>query len=126
MFNRFWRSNGGLPETQEAWSIPLDATRSGDDVVVKASLPGVEMEKVDVTIKENVLTIRAELSEEGEREDAGYLLRERRTGSVFRAVRLPETVDSENASSIYKDGVLTVRLPRLEEKRARKVAISAP
>ena len=71
MFNRLWRSNGGLPETQEAWSIPLDVTRSGDDVVVKASLPGVEREKVDVTIEENVLTIRAEVSADGEREDAG-------------------------------------------------------
>ena len=94
-------------------------------MVVKASLPGIDREKVDVTIDDNVLTIRAELSEDGEREAAGYLLRERRTGSFYRAVRLPETIDSENVSSTYRDGVLTVNLPRLEEKKARKIAVTA-
>lgn len=124
VFNRFLRG-GGVPEAPEAWSIPLDVARSGDDVVVKASLPGVDREKVGVTIEDNILTIRAELSEAGESEEAGYLLRERRTGSFYRAVRLPETIDAEKVSSAYKDGVLTVRLPKLEEKKARKVAVTA-
>lgn len=122
VFSKFWR--GDLPESQEAWSIPLDVTRNQDDVVVKASLPGLDKDNVDVTIEENVLTIRAELSEEGGREDSGYLLRERRTGSFFRAIRLPETVDSESVSSVYKDGVLTVKLPKLEEKKAKKITIA--
>jgi HSP20 family protein len=122
VFSKFWRGN--LAESQEAWSIPLDVTRNQDDVVVKASLPGLDKDKLDVTIEENVLTIRAELSEEGEREDSGYLLRERRTGSFFRAIRLPETVDSEKVSSVYKDGVLTVNLPKLEEKKAKKITIA--
>ncbi len=125
VFNRFWRGANGLQETSEAWSIPLDVRRTGDDVLVKASLPGVQKDKVDVTIEDGVLTIRAELSEEGEREDTGYLLKERRVGSFYRAVRLPETVDSEKAASTYSDGVLTITLPKLEEKKARKLAISS-
>ena len=125
MFNRLWNGGSRYPESPESWSIPLDVTRSNDEVIVKASLPGVSKDRVDVTIEENVLTIRAEVEEEGEREDAGYLLKERRTGSFFRAVRLPETVDSENATSSYADGVLTVKLPKLEEKKARKISIAA-
>ncbi len=125
VFNRLWRGANGLQETPEAWSIPLDVTRTGDDVVVKASLPGVKKENVDVTIEDNVLTIRAEIAEEGERENAGYLLKERRSGSFYRAVRLPETVDSENAKSAYGDGVLTITLPKLEEKKARKLSITS-
>lgn len=125
VFNRFWRGANSFQETPEAWSIPLDVTKSGDAVVVKASLPGVKKENVDVTIEDNVLTIRAEIAQEGEREDAGYLLKERRTGSFYRAVRLPETVDSENASSSYGDGVLTITLPKQEEKKARKLSIAS-
>ncbi len=125
MFNRMLRGTNGFQETAEAWSIPLDVTRSGDDVVVKASIPGVSKDRIDVTIEDNVLTLRAELAEEGEREDAGYLLKERRTGSFYRAVRLPESIDSEKATSSYTDGVLTITLPKTEEKKARKLAITS-
>lgn len=125
MFNRLWRGANGLQETPEAWSIPLDVTRTDDEVVVKASLPGVKKEDVDVTIADNVLTVRAEIAQEGEREEAGYLLRERRAGSFYRAVRLPETVDSEKATSSYADGVLTINLPKVEEKKARKLSITS-
>jgi HSP20 family protein len=123
MFNRLWNGFGRMPETPEAWSIPLDVTRSGDDVVVKASLPGVDRKDIDVTVEENVLTIRAEVSEESEQKEDGYLLRERHSGSFYRAVRLPDSVDSEKAESSYKDGVLTIRLPKQEEKKARKLTV---
>jgi HSP20 family protein len=124
VFNRMWR--GGLSqvaETPEAWSIPLDVTRSGDDVVVKASIPGVDKKDIDVTIEESVLSIRAQVEEEKEEKDNGYLLRERRSGSFYRAVQLPDSVDAEKAESNYKDGVLTVRLPKQEEKKARKLTV---
>ncbi len=125
VFNKIWRGANWIQETPEAWSIPLDVTKTGDDVVVKASLPGVKKDDVDVTIEDNVLTIRAEVAQEAESEESGVLLKERRTGSFYRAVRLPETVDSENASSSYGDGVLTIKLPKLEEKKARKLTVTS-
>ena len=124
VFNRFWQSAAGA-NTPEAWSIPLDVIRSGDDIVVKASLPGVKKDDVEVTIEDDVLTIRAEAAEESEHQESGYLLRERRSGAFYRAVRLPETVDSENASSAYGDGILTIRLPKREEKKARKLTVAS-
>ena len=125
VFNRLWNGFGRMPETAEAWSIPLDVTREGDDIVVKASLPGVDRKDIDVTIEENVLTVRAQVSEETEQKEENYLLRERHSGSFYRAVRLPDSVDSEKAESSYRDGVLTVRLPKQEEKKARKLSIGA-
>lgn len=125
MFNRLWRGSNGFQETPESWSIPLDVTRNGDEVVVKASLPGVQKENVDVTIEDNVLTIRAEINEESESQEIGYLLKERRTGSFYRAVRLPDAVDSEKAASTYGDGVLTIKLPKVEEKKARKLSVTS-
>ncbi len=123
IFGRMLRGSN-FQETPESWSIPLDVTRNGDAVTVKASLPGVNKEDVDVTIEDNVLTIRAEIDEENEKQEIGYLLKERRTGSFYRAVRLPDAVDSEEASSTYSDGVLKITLPKTEEKKARKLAIS--
>jgi HSP20 family protein len=83
----------------------------------------VDRKDIDVTVEENVLTIRAEVSEESEQKEDGYLLRERHSGSFYRAVRLPDSVDSEKAESSYKDGVLTIRLPKQEEKKARKLTV---
>lgn len=83
-----------------------------------------------MSVYDNVLTIKAESVSTTKSDDStdksnGYLLRERRTGSYYRALRLPETVDYENAESTFKDGVLTIRLPKLESKKARKLEISA-
>ena len=73
VFNRFLRGPKAFGETAESWSIPLDVTRTGDDVVVKASLPGIPKDKVDLTLEDNVLTIRGELNEESEKEDGGAI-----------------------------------------------------
>ena len=86
-------------------------------------------DEIDVSVDDNVLTIKVESTSSARRSSAedsdGFLLRERRTGSYYRALRLPETVDYENAESIFKDGVLTITTPRLESKKSLKLEISA-
>ena len=123
VLNRFWRGFNGGGETTEAWSIPLDVTQNGDDVVVQASVPGVDKKDIEVTIEENILSIRTQVNESEEKQTDSYLLRERRTGTFYRAVRLPDTVDANRAESSYKDGILTVRLPKDESKKARKLTV---
>ena len=127
LFSRFLGSNAGaVPNSEpEAWSIPLDVVQDGDNLVVTASVPGTSKDDIDVSVDDNVLTIKAETSDSSNKETDGYLLRERRTGSYYRALRLPETVDFENAESQFKNGVLTIKLPKLESKKARKLEISA-
>ncbi len=105
------------------WAIPLDVERDGDDFVVKGTLPGVAPSDIDVTIEDGVLTIEGRTASEGEHEEGGYLLRERRTGSFRRSVRLPESVDVEHAASSYEHGVVTVRLPKAESSKAKRLTL---
>ena len=127
---RIFLGTRGVENTEpEAWSIPLGVVQSGDSLVVTASVPEVPKDEIDVSVDDNVLTIKAESTSSARRSTAedsdGFFLRERRTGSYYRALRLPETVDYENAESIFKDGVLTITTLRLESKKARKLEISA-
>lgn len=124
--NRMWRGLGQRPAQAnggEHWHIPLDVVQEGDDIVVHASLPGVDPDDIEVNVEDGVLTIDARTATENETEKGGYLLRERRSGSYHRALRLPETVDEEQAESGYDKGVLTVRFAKQEAKKARRLEI---
>ena len=107
------------------WAIPVDVVEEGDDILVKASLPGVKPDDIDVSIEDKVLTIKGETKAEVERTEGGYLVKERRTGSFHRALRLPDTVDSEKAKTQYGNGVLTVVLPKAESKKAKHLKVVA-
>lgn len=129
LFNRFFGGrvvrNPVRHSGPEVWSIPLDVVQNDDELVVTASVPGTTKDEIDVSVVDDVLTIRAEAKNSSSKESKSYLLRERRTGTYYRALRLPETIDYEKAGSTFKDGVLTIRLPKLESKKARKLEISA-
>ena len=110
----------GPGEAARAWRIPLDVRNDGDNLVVAASLPGLKADEIEVEVDDGVLSISAETKTENEEKTDGYLRRERRSGRFHRAIRLPETVDGEQAESRYEDGVLTITLPRVEEKTTAK------
>ena len=123
--NRLWRGYGGesANPTVEGWSVPLDVVREGDKIMVHASLPGVDPENIDVSVEDSVLTITATTNADAEREDGEYLMRERRTGSFHRALRLPDTVDTERIQPGYKNGVLTITIPKAESKKAKRLKV---
>jgi HSP20 family protein len=124
--NRFWRNFGVGPvwrEGEEHWNINVDVLQKKDDIVVKASVPGVKPEDIDVAIEDNVLTIKAERHTENEFKDADYLVQERATGSFFRALRLPDTVDTNKIQSSYEHGVLTITMPKAEEKKRKQIHV---
>lgn len=106
------------------WSIPLDISRDGDEFVVKGALPGVKPEDIDITIENRVLTLAGRTESGDEREEHGYLLRERRSGAFRRSLRLPGGVDPEKAASTYEHGVVTIRLPMAEERKAKRLTLS--
>ncbi len=114
--------NGG--ETKR-WSIALDAVEEDDKLVVRASLPGIAPEEIKVTIEDGVLTIDGETKVDEEGKVCNYLIRERRTGSFHRAVRLPDTVDVDQAETNYDEGILTVAFPKAESKRARQLTVTS-
>lgn len=107
----------------DSWRIPLDVVRDGESVIVEASIPGVRPEDISVTIEDGVLRIEGQTASESERTEGTYLLSERRTGSFHRSIRLPESVDADNASTSYEAGVLTITLPKVEAKKAKQLTI---
>jgi len=124
--NRLWRGFGVGPiyrEGGEDWNILLDVIQHKDDIIVKASIPGVKPEDIDVAIEDNVLTLKAERKTENEYKDADYLIQERATGSFFRALRLPDTVDTNKVQSTYENGVLTITMPKVEEKKRKQIHV---
>ena len=118
------RTCHGFPQTVDAlepkrWSIALDAVEEDGKLVVRASLPGVDSDEIKVTIEDGVLTIYGETKVDDEAKVGNYLIRERRAGSFHRSVRLPDSVDVDQAETNYDEGVLTVAFPKAESKRAK-------
>ena len=110
--------NGGC-----VWRPAVDVIESDDAYVVRASLPGLKAEDIDVNIEDDVLTIKAERSEEHEETEESYLLRERSFGSYHRAIRLPDSVEAENVEAEVRDGILTLTLPKREEVKPRQIEV---
>jgi HSP20 family protein len=122
-FRRFGPRASRAAAGIDSWAIPLDVVRSDDSIVVHASLPGVKPEDVTVTIEDQVLTLDGKTEAETEESGDTYLLRERRTGRYHRTIRLPDSVDPDQAQSSYEAGVLTVTIPKLEQKKAKQITV---
>lgn len=105
------------------WSIALDVVESDDEYLIKASLPGINPDDLEITFSDNKLTIKGEVKEEQEHEEAHYHLRERRYGSFTRSLKLPSGIDSEKIEANYDKGVLKLHLPKVEEVKPKKITI---
>ncbi|RKN40527.1 Hsp20/alpha crystallin family protein [Streptomyces hoynatensis] len=103
--------------------MPMDAYRSGEEVVVHFDLPGVDPESIDVDVERNVLTVTAERTSPAP-EGSQALATERPRGRFSRQLFLGETLDSERIDAAYDAGVLTLRIPLAEQAKARKIPIS--
>jgi HSP20 family protein len=109
--------NGGIRSV-----LPMDVIRRDDEVVLKVDLPGADPESIEVTTDRGVLTVSARRVEEYT-ESERPVLRERRTGSFIRKIRLAETVDTDKIEATYDNGVLSVVLPLQEKAKPRKVEV---
>ena len=103
----------------------MEVFEKEDKYVVKAELPGMKEEDLDVSVSEDTLTIKGERKAETEVKEEDYYCCERSYGSFFRSVALPSTVDAKKIEASYEDGVLEVSLPKAAEVKPKKVAISA-
>ncbi len=112
MFGGMARRGGRGQEASqgEAWSPALDVLQEDGDVVVRAELPGVKPEDVDVTLSRGVLTISGRRKAEQEQQGQGYYVRERRYGSFRRSMVLPEGIDESKINARYEAGVLELRI----------------
>ncbi|HZW09768.1 MAG TPA: Hsp20/alpha crystallin family protein [Phycisphaerales bacterium] len=104
-------------------TLLLDISEDDQNVIVRASLPGFAKDQIVAEVHEGILTIKAERSEESEEGDERYYRRERRVGSLSRRVALPSIVEDGEGSAEFKDGVLTLRLPKQAKASPRKIEI---
>ena len=116
MPTRLWAPTTG-------WGLALDLAEDENSFVVKAAVPGVRPEDLDVSLADDVLTIRGEVKSEDEAKEERYHLRERRFGSFTRSIRLPAPVDADHVEATYEHGVLTLRIPKAEQVRPKKIKI---
>jgi HSP20 family protein len=108
-----------------AWDLALDVAETDNDFVVKASLPGISPDDLEITYNNNLLTIKGEVKEEKEVEEPRYHLRERRYGSFSRTISLPSTVKADAIEATYEAGVLTLHLPKAEEAKPKRIPIQS-
>ncbi len=108
----------------EASDIPLDIYEEGNNLVVRASLPGVKSEEVNIEVRGNLLSISGETKQEEERKEKAYHRRERTYCRFERSVILPTSVEPELAEAVLEDGVLTLTLPRAADAQAVSIAIT--
>jgi len=101
----------------------LDIYETPEQLVVKATLPGIKREDVGVKVAGDTLVIRGETKEERDEKDERYLLRERSHGTFHRAIVLPEGLDTEKIEALFEDGTLTVTLPKTEKAKAKTVEV---
>ena len=114
------------PRTEDsfgAWAPPVDILERQDHLVIRAEVPGVHKEDMDVRIENGVLTLHGERKEEKEVNEVNAHLRERVYGSFTRSFSLPTTVDPTKVTAVYKDGVLEVTVPKIETAKPKKVEI---
>ena len=104
-------------------SIPVDVLESDAAFEVRASVPAVKPEDLEVTVQGERVTIRAEVRAAEERRGETWLMREHRTGLMQRSITLPSSVSSENAEARIENGILILRLPKLQGVQARRIAV---
>jgi HSP20 family protein len=105
--------------------FPVDVFETGDEVVVKASLPGFKAEDIDISVHGDVLTIKGESKEEKEEKAQNWYRRERRYGTVLRQLTLPAEVSADKADAQFEDGVLRLALPKSESAKPKQIKVQA-
>jgi len=127
--NRLFESAFGYPvrtETpllREGWLPPVDIHEDSNNIYLKAELPGIKKDELNIAVEGDTLTIKGEKKHESEVKEEQFHVMERTYGSFSRSFSLPTNVDSSKVRADYKDGVLTLTLPKKEESKPKKIEV---
>jgi HSP20 family protein len=125
MFDRLFR--GGVVDdaafSPSTWMPAVDLVEKDDEYVAKVELPGVSKDNLKITLQDNVLTIGGEKKDEKETKDSNYHCVERSYGSFQRSFTLPTSVRNDRVDAHYKDGILTITLPKAEEVKRKQIEV---
>ena len=120
------RGQGNVREEElirSTWIPAVDIFETPEAVVLKAELPGITAQDISVEVKDNILTLKGEKKFEKETKEENYHRMERSYGSFQRAFTLPETVQQEKAKAKFRDGILEIALPKVEDARPRRIKV---
>jgi HSP20 family protein len=127
LFDRFfepWWGREELPAIGE-WAPTLDLSETKDALVIKADVPGMESKDIQVSLQEQILTVRGEKKQEKEEKDEQFHRVERSYGAFMRTVRLPVPVDASKVAASFKNGVLRITLPKTPGAKGATIPVKA-
>ena len=125
LFSSAFDAPTGQGGTLRRWMPAMDLLETGDQFVLRADLPGMSEEDVNIELEDSTLTVSGERKAEHEQEGEGYYRLERSFGSFQRSLTLPKGVDPESVTAGFDRGVLEVRIPKPEERKPRRIHIGA-
>ncbi|GAV33338.1 spore protein SP21 [Roseomonas sp. TAS13] len=119
VFENFWNRVGNLEWPWGSGETRSDMVETDNAIEVSIELPSMEMKDIEVTVNDDMLTVKGEKRIERQEEKKGYYLSERSYGAIYRTIPLPPGVDGEKAQASFKNGVLTIKLPQTPEAQAK-------
>jgi HSP20 family protein len=123
LFEHFFGVEPRLESAVSGWEPRLDMSETKDSLIVRAEVPGLDAKDLQVSISGDTLTIKGEKKQEHERKDETHHLMERRYGAFTRMVRLPAPVAADMVKAAFKNGVLTITLPKTEEAKQKEIPV---
>jgi HSP20 family protein len=118
-----WALRGFVPVQDADWTPPVDVIAREDRIVLKIELPGVKRENLELSVTEDSVTLKGETKAESAEQEESTYVRERVTGRFSRRIRLPDTVDPQNATAVLQDGVLELTLPKQGPPESREFRV---
>ena len=123
LWDSFFERRPARAEEVSEWFPTLDVSETKNDYVVKAELPGIDPKDIDISLTSDLLTIKGEKKVEATSKDANWFRQERAYGAFGRTVELPVVVDAKKIEAQFRDGVLTITLPKAEEAKPKQIEI---
>jgi HSP20 family protein len=125
LFERFFETGGPEMPALGEWEPKADISETKEAVVVKAEIPGVDPKEIEASVRDGYLTIKGEKKEEKEEKDERQHRIERSYGAFVRAIRLPAAVDASKATATFKNGVVTVTMPKTADGKGTTIPVKA-
>ncbi|HEX7070920.1 MAG TPA: Hsp20/alpha crystallin family protein [Rhodothermales bacterium] len=124
VFEGYWPARANGDEPAPVWSPRVDIKETPDAFLVRIDVPGIPKDSIDINFNDGTLSVSGERKAEEKTEHENFVRVERSYGRFFRSFELPNTVDADNITASYEDGVLTVRVPKAEESKPRRIQVS--
>jgi len=119
------KENNWMEEDNEEGQLTVDVHQTGDDIIVQTMVAGVRPEDLDITITRDMVTIKGTRNKESSVSEENYFYKELYWGSFSRTILLPQEVDPDGAEASEKNGLLTLRLPKIDKERKKQIRVKA-